>query len=61
MNDYFIIEILIYILKTIGFLLFSTYLLILHTYFILANKTTYEYLTINRFVINYHNLLFYKG
>ena len=59
MNDYLIIEFLIYSLKTLGFLVFSTYLLVLHTYFIFANKTTYEYLTINRFVINYHKLLFY--
>ncbi|CAD8150216.1 unnamed protein product [Paramecium pentaurelia] len=61
MNNYFIIEFIIYTLKTFGFLLFSTYLLILHTYFIFTNKTTYEYLIINRFVINYHNLLFYQG
>ncbi|CAD8140812.1 unnamed protein product [Paramecium pentaurelia] len=60
-NDYLIIEFVIYALKTLGFLVFSTYLLVLHTYFIFANKTTYEYLTINRFVINYHKLLFYQG
>ncbi|CAD8138087.1 unnamed protein product [Paramecium octaurelia] len=61
MDDYFIIELLSYALNTFGFLLFSTYLLVLHTYFIFANKTTYEYLTINRFVINHHKLLFYQG
>lgn len=60
-NDYLIIEFIIYAVKTLGFLIFSTYLFILHTYFIFTNKTTYEYLTINRFVINYHKLLFYQG
>ncbi|CAK56258.1 unnamed protein product (macronuclear) [Paramecium tetraurelia] len=60
-DDYLIIELLIYALNTFGFLVFSTYLLVLHTYFIFANKTTYEYLTINRFVINHHKLLFYQG
>ncbi|CAD8055327.1 unnamed protein product [Paramecium sonneborni] len=61
LDNLIILEFIIYALQTLGFLIFSSYLLVLHTYFIFTNKTTYEYLTINRFVINYYKLLFYQG
>ncbi|CAD8057655.1 unnamed protein product [Paramecium sonneborni] len=61
MDDNVIVELIIYTLQTLGFLIFSSYLLVLHTYLIFVNKTTYEYITINRFVINYHKQLFYEG
>lgn len=55
------IELIIYCIMTCGLFGFATYLFLLHTYFILTNKTTYEYLTTNRFVVNHHMLYFYQG
>ncbi|CAK84861.1 unnamed protein product (macronuclear) [Paramecium tetraurelia] len=61
LNDYLLIEFIIYALKTFGFLVFSAYLLVLHTYFIFANKTTYEYLTINSCYSIMDKGVYYRG
>ncbi|CAD8143830.1 unnamed protein product [Paramecium octaurelia] len=55
------IEFIIYCILTIGLFGFATYLFLIHTYFILINKTTYDYLTTNSFVVNHHMLYFYQG
>ncbi|CAD8052367.1 unnamed protein product [Paramecium primaurelia] len=61
LSDMSRIEFIIYCIMTFGLFGFAIYLFLMHTYFILINKTTYEYLTTNRFVINHHMLYFYQG
>ncbi|CAD8060512.1 unnamed protein product [Paramecium sonneborni] len=61
LNDVRMIEYIFYCVMNFGIFGFTSYLFLIHTYFIITNKTTYEYLTTNRFVIEHHMLYFYQG